>query len=220
MPRRIGLILISMLLFFLFLEGIFIPNYNKYFPKILEETQVVREEVLKAKEEKLIASYNYDDYLDYSLEYSKVLFRDIYHLNKEITIYKGTEENIKKNNLVINQDGLVGIVTKVKKHSSQVALLTNEHTSMSVKVNESYGILKCKNQKLIVEGIDNKQEIHIGDKVTTSDLSIYPEQIFIGTVANITLDPYEIEQQLEIKSNVNFDNLSYLGILTELRGAE
>ena len=185
-----------------------------------EEIQNSRETLLQEKEKKMIEAYQYDDYLQYSLAYSKVLFRDIYRLKEEITIYKGANDHLQKNYLVVNQKGLVGVITKVYKNRSVVQLLPNKNTRLSVKINDEYGLLKAKDNQLIVEGIDNKKNIAIGSLVYTSDLSIYPENILVGKVTGIHYDKYEIEQILTIESEVNFDQLSYLAVITNLRGEQ
>lgn len=178
----------------------------------------IRSQNLQKKEENLMQSYGFDDYLDYSISYSKVLFRDIYHFKQEITIYKGEKEGIEKNYLVVNEKGLVGIVTDVEAHTSRVQLLTNEDIQLSVQIRSSYGVLKWKQNQLLVEGIDNMADVQVGDQVKTSDLSIYPEDILIGTVEDITYDKYEIEKILTISPSVSFDSISYVGIITNLRG--
>lgn len=220
MPRKTFFYLLIIVAFLFLFETVYLNGGSKQFAEIASAVKDERETALEEKENKMIAAYQFDDYLDYHLEYSKVLFRDIYHFKKNITIYKGKNYNIKKNNLVITKDGLVGVVTKVDAYSSIVQLLTNENTSLSVKSNNSYGILKYKENELVVEGIDNKSSIEIGEKIYTSDLSLYPEHILVGVVKDIRYDKYEIEQILSIEPVVDFNNLSYLAVITDLRGAE
>ncbi len=168
----------------------------------------------------LVEAYKYDDNLNYELEHTKILFNNTYNLTDKITIYKGHKNNIKEKNLVINEQGLVGIVNKVNKNSSEVVLLTNKDLNLSVKINENYGILKYENNELIVMGINNKGKLDIGDKVYTSDVSNYPKNVLIGFVSNISVDNYEIEKVLKITPAVNFNNLKYLSVITDLRGQE
>ncbi len=195
---------------FLFAKEFYLAEY--------EMTTYARNKTLEKKEEELYHSYGYLDSIPYSLEPSKILINNLYHLTDEIIIYKGEEDHIKKNHLVINDLGLVGIVSKTKKHSSHVRLLLNDETSISVKINDSYGILKCKDQELYVEGIKAGDTLSIGDQVYTSDLSLYPENVLIGSIEAIETDRYQIEHFLKIKPSVHFDDLKYLSIITDLRG--
>lgn len=219
LKKRFLLGLIIIVLFYLG-ENFYLPRKNIEFEFIANEIYKTKEETLKKKEELLKTSYNFNDYLDYKIEYSKVLFKDLYHYKNEITIYKGKKQNIKENNLIINQNGLVGVVKKVNENSSVVELLNNDNLSLSVKIDNAYGILKYKDKKLVIEGINNKVNIKKGSPVTTSDISIHPENVYIGIIKNINYDKYEIEQILEVESKVDFNNVTYLGIITDLRGAE
>ena len=76
----------------------------------------------------------------FNIEYSKVMLQNIYDFYNKITINKGTNSNIEKGQAVINEKGLIGIINKVSNNSSEVNLITNPNTSISVKVNISYGI--------------------------------------------------------------------------------
>ncbi len=219
LKKRFLLGLIIIVLFYLG-ENFYLPRKNMEFEFIANEIYKAKEETLKKKEELLKTSYNFNDYLDYKIEYSKVLFKDLYHYKNEITIYKGKKQNIKENNLIINQKGLVGVVKKVNENSSVVELLNNDNLSLSVKIDNAYGILKYKDKKLVIEGINNKVNIKKGSPVTTSDISIHPENVYIGIIKNINYDKYEIEQILEVESKVDFNNVTYLGIITDLRGEE
>ena len=212
--------IVFLIVFFVIIDFLVLPKKNETYNLISNSIMDMREQNLNKKEKELETAYELDDYLEYKLEYSKVLFKDIYRLKDKITIYKGKNNKIKKENLVVNNEGLVGIISKVNNNSSEVNLLYNENISLSVKINESYGILKSKDNNLIIEGIDNKANIEIGDLVTTSDISIYPEDIIVGKVSEITYDKYEIEQILTVLPVVDFNNINYVGVLTELRGEE
>ena len=146
--------------------------------------------------------------------YSKKISHDIYEFYDKIVISKGSNDNIKKGNIVINENGLIGIISKVNKNSSEVKLITNSDTSISVKINNSYGILKSKDNKLYVENIKLDKKINIGDKVYTSGLTSIPEGIIIGTVSKVNKDSLELEYILDINSSNNFNNIKYVGVIT------
>lgn len=213
------------LLYFIIIVAFFLKEevYGFLMEKRIRESEnnsicQIKNEVLEEKYQELVTNYGYDDVLPYTLEHSKVLYKDIYNLNKQITIYKGSNQNVQENNLVINEKGLVGIVRKVNKNSSVVDLLEKDGLNLSVKINNSYGILKYKNQELIVEGISSKEKIDKEDKVYTSDLSIYPEKVLIGTIKSTTNDEYDIEKKIKITPAVLFEQIKYVSIITNTRG--
>ncbi|MCX4254078.1 MAG: rod shape-determining protein MreC [Bacilli bacterium] len=149
----------------------------------------------------------------FNIEYSKVMLQNIYDFYNKITINKGTNSNIEKGQAVINEKGLIGIINKVSNNSSEVNLITNPNTSISVKVNNSYGILTTKDNKLIVKNIKTNNEITEGEQVFTSGLTDIPEGILVGTVKSVTKSSLELEYILEITSAIDIYNLSYVGVV-------
>ena len=149
----------------------------------------------------------------FNIEYSKVMLQNIYDFYNKITINKGTNSNIEKGQAVINEKGLIGIINKVSNNSSEVNLITNPNTSISVKVNNSYGILTTKDNKLIVKNIKTNNEIKEGEQVFTSGLTDIPEVILVGNVKIVTKSYLELEYILEITSAIDIYNLSYVGVV-------
>lgn len=193
-----------------------------YKASLIKETNAsikkVEQEELEEKYKNLLNAYGYNDQTSYHLEHSKILYRDIYKLENQITIFKGSEDGIQEKNLVVNERGLIGIVSITSKNSSVVDLLCNESLNLSVKINNEYGILKYKNKEFVVEGINNKGVVEVGDKITTSDISLYPENVPIGTVSEIDLDSYEIEKRIKVTPVADFNDLKYVSVITFLRG--
>ena len=56
------------------------------------------------------------------------------------------------------------------------------------------------------------------DTILTNNLSIYPENIVVGTIKEITLDHYEIEKKIKVTPAVDFENIKYISVITHLRG--
>jgi len=151
--------------------------------------------------------------LNYSYEYSKTLYRDIYDFYDEITILKGKNHNLKKDDAVINHKGLIGVISKVTKNSSTVTLITNKKSSISVKVNESYGILKNIDDKLIITSISNYKNINIGDIIYTSGLGNIKEGIKVGTVKEVISSNLGIEQLIVVNPFVDMNDINYVVII-------
>ncbi len=147
------------------------------------------------------------------LIYSKVITREIYEFYDKITITKNENDNIKKGDIVINEYGLIGTISKVNKNSCEVSLITSNDTNISVKVGESYGILYSKNHKLKIKNMKIEGSIKEGDEVYTSGLTLVPEGIKIGKVKNIKKDELELEYILDIES-ISLHNLKYLGVIS------
>jgi len=152
----------------------------------------------------------------YKVDYinTYILNKNIYNYLNEITIKGGNDLKL-NNNPVIYNNTLVGIVSKVNKNTSIVKLLTNNNSKISVKINNEVGLLKYKNNELIVENISNYSTISIGDKIYTSGLGNIKENIYIGTVKNIKLNNKNIEKTIIVSYDIDIKDINYITILRE-----
>lgn len=144
----------------------------------------------------------------------------------KVSINKGYNSNIKKDSLVVNENGLVGFIGKVSKNQSEVKLITSvsDDNMLSVFVEAqgeaASGMLSYYDNKsdlFKVESITSKAEIKKGDCVVLSgfDNPLY-KGIYVGAVVKEETDDYGLSRTVWVKSDVNFNDLMFLGVyLTE-----
>ena len=173
--------------------------YNNY-DKVLEK------EIKEINENKALPYKNLD------LTLSRVKYRDVYDFMNTLTLYKGFLDGVSVNDAVLTNNGLVGVIEKTFAHYSVVRLITNKQSNISVKINNSIGVLKFQNNKLIVSNINNYENINIGDLIYTSGLGNIDEGIYVGKVKNIKLNNTEIEKIIEVSINEPLENINYLYI--------
>lgn len=164
---------------------------------------------------------------EYSVETATILSRNKSYWLNNIIIDKGKREGLSENMAVITDNGMIGILSKVYKTSSEVKLITSNDTankiSVSIKVGETdtYGILNGydKNDNLIkVTSIDKNVEIKNGDIVLTSGLSEYiPRGLYIGKVKKVERDKYSLSKSLYIETKQDFNNIHYVTVLKEVK---
>ena len=181
-------------------------NYEKMESNYCSSIEKDYNELLKSNEFLNNSSLN--------LIISKVMFRDIYEFSDYITIYKGSNNDIKEDMPVIDDNGLIGIISSVKKNTSIVKLITNKTTNISVKINDSYGILKSLDGKVFVSDFSYYDNINIGDKIYTSGIGNIKGDIYIGEVIDIKLNETEIEKIVEVKLASNINKLNYLYVVS------
>lgn len=172
-------------------------NYDKYLKDELDNI-------------KKINNIEFNDYLD--LQVSRVKYRNVYEYSDTLTIYKGFKNNVFVNDVVLNNDGLIGIVTKTYDYYSIVTLITNKSSNISVKINDAIGILKTINNTLVVTNINNYEKVNVDDEIYTSGLGNLPDNIYIGKVKSINLNNTEIEKVIEVNINDRLEKLDYLFI--------
>ena len=134
----------------------------------------------------------------------------IYEFKNTVMIYKGKEDGIAEGMAVISDMGLIGVVDNTLASSSEVRLITNKSSNISVKVGDNYGILKMADGILVVSNLQTYDVINIGDKVYTSGIGNLPGDIYVGEVTKINVNATEIEKIVEVKPGVDLDNINYV----------
>lgn len=172
-------------------------NYDKYLKEELDNIKKIN---------------NIEFNNDLNLQVSRVKYRNVYEYSDTLTIYKGFKNNVFVNDVVLNNDGLIGIVTKTYDYYSIVTLITNKSSNISVKINDAIGILKTINNTLVVTNINNYEKVNVDDEIYTSGLGNLPDNIYIGKVKSINLNNTEIEKVIEVDLNDRLEKLDYVFI--------
>ena len=220
--KKIINIILLVFLFIMFHSNIInlIANINSIFNKnnkyeLLKESYESRIDNLNREIAEYESNNNLEISKDKSLILSKVALRDIYNFYNYLIISTSYKTTV--GNAVINENGLVGIIDDSSNKEARVSLITGKN-KISVKVNNSYGLLGLYNKKsklFKVNNITNYETINVGDIVTTSGLSDIPSDIYVGKVVKI--ENRGIEQEVYVKSDVNFDRLNYLYVLNSIK---
>lgn len=144
---------------------------------------------------------------------AEVINKNFSDINNKVDINKG---NLKINMPVINQNGLIGFISKTSKNTSEVSLITNlNDKKLTVLINNNIsGILteyNKKNKMFKITDVISKEEIKKDDLVTLSgyDNELY-KGIFLGYVYSIESDGYGLSKIIWVKTNTDFDNLMYV----------
>lgn len=139
----------------------------------------------------------------------------------------GRKQGVKDDSIVINGNGLVGIVYEVSDNYSKAISLLDTKSSVSFK------LLKDSNLKGVItqnstlddkENYKNKDYLYgymfdssynvlPGDVVTTSGLGLYPEGIPIGEVDKVIDDKNKSMKFVVVKPYVNFKNIDDVTIV-------
>lgn len=158
---------------------------------------------------------------DKELVNASVLSRGIDYWSESLMIDKGLNEGISNNMAVISGGSLIGITDNVSHFNSNVLLLSNSKfpVNISVKVKlddrEVVGILNNYNNGLFeVVGIVDNVDIPSGSKVVTTGLgNIFPSGLLVGYVSSVTTDNFDLSKIVNVKSDVDFDDISYVTIV-------
>ncbi len=200
-----------LILFFTFLFLYF--GIDLVYCYLIKKDSILSEEIIlksdyNALNEKYTTLLNSHDLWEGKKDFitSKVVSRDPYNID-EITILKGSEDGVKTGDTIINEYGLVGIVSNVKKHVSFVKTINHKDTNISVKVGKLYGMLKKDDDKLIIEDIKTKDSDLVGAFVKTSGFTSVPEDILVGEVSSVIDNGLTIS--LVVIPSADLNNLNY-----------
>lgn len=161
--------------------------------------------------------------LDQKVVSATVINRNLNYWDQTLTIDKGESSGITVGMPVVVAKGLIGKVVQTTNLTSSIKLLTSDDAknkiSVKIKVGDTYvyGILTGYNKKLdtyVVEGIAENAPIEPGAEVTTTGMGdIFPSGILVGNVHQITTDNFDLAKILEVRSQVNFDNINVVTVL-------
>jgi rod shape-determining protein MreC len=154
----------------------------------------------------------------YSFITAKVINASTGSYKNYITLNRGSDSRIRPGMGVINESGVIGIVSGVSKHFSVVQSLLNTSSRISAKI-----MNKSKTGSLIWEGRDARiallEEvplyipIEVGDTVVTSGYSsIFPEGIGIGVIRSFKKENDSF-YYIEVSLFTNFNQLSYVDVI-------
>ena len=184
-----------------------------YKPIVIENNALIdnlNEEVKKENEE-LKRMLKVSSITDFEIVYATVVERNMTYFLNELTINKGANDGLKKNMIVVTNEGVVGKIKDVNENTSKVKLLTSDSDIMQVRINNKNMIMKSKNNKLIIKA-NKEDKIKIGDKVVTSGLlDKTPQGVLIGIVDNINYE--NVGLSLEIKMAAHTDDLRFVAVL-------
>lgn len=205
---------------------------NKMYEKYIElENQVKENEKYKVENEELkkqlsdmkeLLNIN-DTIAEYTYLNANVINRNLDYWNDTLIINKGEHDGITKDMPVVIGTNLIGKVISTTTFNSTVRLITATDVvdKISVKIkngdNYIYGILNGYNKEndtYTIEGISQNAKIENGSIVTTTGMGdIFPAGIVIGKITGINTDAFDLSNVLEMKSDVNFDNINYVTVL-------
>jgi len=184
----------------------------------LKEQLVVKRE-LHARIKLLEDLLNFHDHYTIKSEPALVTGYNISAQHKHIFINKGSSSGVKQFSPVVNTNGLVGLIIVATPVTSQVQLITDGNSSISVITEESRarGILRgIDDDSLSIDYLDKAERVTVGEKVLTSGLDdIFPEGLLVGYVSNVNKGD-ELFLEVIVKPAVDFLHLeSVLIILQE-----
>jgi rod shape-determining protein MreC len=168
------------------------------------------------------------DTTKYPLIPASVISKSISKYQNTITINIGSKNGVEAGMPVINDFGMVGIVSTTSNDFSIVKTLKNIEIKLTVKDERSRidGIMKWNGTNLVIIDVPKTYDVEPGDRIITSDLStIVAVPLPIGVVIGLSKIETGIFNEVKVKPFVDFirtEHVFVLGIVgnKEIHGLE
>ncbi|NLP15859.1 MAG: rod shape-determining protein MreC [Clostridiales bacterium] len=164
-------------------------------------------------------------YLDYPKVAARIIDKDTNNWYNVFTIDKGTRDGLAVDMNVIAGNGLVGIITECYYNHSKVRAIIDDKSAvwgMFLKTSDTcvvQGDLKLIEEgKIHVKFISKDAQIEDGYEIVTAHTSPkFLQGILIGYVSDIRLDSNNMTKTAYLTPAVDFERLSEVLIITELK---
>ncbi|NET30121.1 rod shape-determining protein MreC [Okeania sp. SIO1I7] len=111
---------------------------------------------------------------------------------QKVTLGRGSKDGIQKDFIVMGTGGIVGRITSVTPHTSQVLLVSDSSSKVGAGIIRSrqMGFMKGQGDNLaVLEFFNDLPDVKVGDVVSTSAYSqLFPAGLAIGKVESINLN--------------------------------
>ncbi len=158
----------------------------------------------------------------YELTAAKVINNSVAGLDNYFTLNRGSEAGISRGMGVMQENGVVGIVTDVNKRFARAISILNRDSKISVSLERSnfFGTLYWTGgdpSRAKIGDIPKHADIRDGDRIITSGYSaIFPKGIPIGTVQDYSLLDGSNFYKIDILLTNDLSNIKYVYVIKNL----
>lgn len=172
------------------------------------ENQITNE--LLAENDRLRAALGFQKIHTPRSQVVMVIGRQSSPSSSTLTVNKGSDHGLAKNQAVITPAGVVGRVVSVLPSTAKVQLITDPGSTLAVRVlrNREEGLLEGKLDRCAMKYVSFYVDIQEGDELVTSGLDgIYPKGLPAGTVTSVAKHESRSFQTVTARPVVPFSRL-------------
>lgn len=188
------------------------------------EQQLLQLQELQKENHRYRELLKFADKSEYRLLAAGVIARDPSQWFGTITVNRGYLDGVKEEMAVVTDRGLVGMISTVSPHSSQVLLITDPRLQVSAMIQRTrdpvtVGIIESytkDSDQLKITYLPLEAKSQPGDQVITSGLGgIFPKGILIGTIREVEKEQPGMVLSAFIEPRVNFNRLEEIFIILD-----
>ena len=161
----------------------------------------------------------------YTYTVATVINNSVHQKNNYLTINRGSKHGISKGMGVTSAKGIVGIVLNVNENFSTIRSLLHSETIVSANVNGSIGSIvwgegNYDPRFAYLKDIQSHLNIKKGNRVVTSEFSMFPQGTAIGYVAETRTSKGDNSLDIKIKLDTDFATLDYVYVINNILSAQ
>ncbi len=187
------------------------------------EKHVVDYDLILQENESYRALEKTKEVYDYNVVIADIIAKTQNNWDDIYVINKGSNSGIKKDMIVITEDGLVGYVTEVGKTSSKIISILDASSSLSALETKSRIQVIVKGDLLLKEAgelkltnIPLKTKFISGDIIETAGIGgRYPKGLKIGKIIAFDEKENPLETEAIVETSVDFNKLERVAVIVE-----
>ena len=183
----------------------------------LLKAQLLQMQEMEIENQKLNQILQFKNKTRFQLLSARVIASDPFPEYSLLTIDKGSQDGVKKNQLAIVESGVIGYILRVQKQTSHILLLSNQNSVLPVTVQRSrvHGLIEGSSKNLFyLKYLKNEDDIVEGDVIVTNSIhQNFPAGLAVGMVSKIEKDEYGLNPKIEIRPAVKFATIEKLFII-------
>jgi rod shape-determining protein MreC len=162
---------------------------------------------------------------DFTQVTATVTARPSSQFEQRVVIAAGWADGVEENDVVVNNDGLVGRVVGVSRNTAKVLLLTDPESAVSavdVSAEGASGVVqagRAGSDTLLLNYVGKDETVDEGDRILTKGSqegdrgSLYPAGIPIGEVTFYSQSDTDAYKIIQVDPYVDFDSLDHVAVL-------
>ena len=139
-----------------------------------------------------------------------------------IILDKGSVDGVKKGQVIVYKDTVIGKIQKVTYNASRVMLVYDEQSTVNAKTvkTNALGLVKGQGQGVMqLSGVVLSEKLEKGDQVVTkgemdTDSTGYPPDLVIGKIISVDKKASSLFQSAQVESLVQIQKLTMVFIMT------
>ncbi|MCF8242054.1 MAG: rod shape-determining protein MreC [Melioribacteraceae bacterium] len=159
---------------------------------------------------------NYKDTSSFPFVPAEVISKLISNTQHNFIINVGNKDSVYKGMGVINEKGLIGLISEAHSNFSMVRTIKNARLKIAVTNQRSgvSGIMTWDGTHLIIKNIPSNYDFQMGDRIVTSDFStIMPPMVSVGIVTKKEITVSGQLSNIQVEPFVDLNKISDLFVL-------